>query len=220
MKTSTGRNIRRLLIIECDVERLNKIDAALGVEISDLLETPRLASQITLIKVGKKADLQKRVIQLAEQGVVFENIWITAHSSETGLRLASDYWSSWTDLARLLACFKPQAILLAACKAGRCQPAEQLFGVIRSLKTLYGSPLLMTVSQMKILRCVIAHLLLGINIRRESNLLLRIGAFIATGGPLFRYIRSDFNKKTGKTRHDWNTIPDILEILSRRRMPC
>ena len=215
MKPSSGRNIRRLLIIECDVERLNKIDAALGVEIADLLETPRLASQITLIKVGKKADLQNRVIQLAEQGVVFENIWITAHSSETGLRLASDYWSSWTDLARLLACFKPQAILLAACKAGRCGPAEKLFGVIRSLKTLYGSPLLMSVSQMKILRCVIAGLLLGIKIRTETNLLLRIGAFVATGGFLFRYTRSDFNKKTGKTRHDWNTIPNILEMLSR-----
>lgn len=70
----------------------------------------------------------------------FDVVVVVAHSNADGIRIASDRFVAWDTFASYLKPFKPRRLLLVACKAGRWDAGEALFGSMARLRRIFACP--------------------------------------------------------------------------------
>lgn len=188
-RTPVGKSV---LILECDTLKLT----AQGLSLADSIEATTTAlSPGTHVAVVKSVSEQQLLSQLglvAQDNSRFQIIVVVGHSSESGLRLASDRFALWGAFANWVRPFTPNQMILIACKGGQPAPASLLFAGLPTLKDLFAPPFATTKQQVQVIKALIPYLLTA---RSVDSDLIRLGQFanlVLTRGAIWRWSRNDF----------------------------
>jgi hypothetical protein len=145
----------------------------------------------------------------------FDHVAVVGHSNRSGLRLAPGLSVSWDDFAPWIEPFQPKCAILVACEAGRWLPSEALFRRIRSLREVYGSPVVTTEAQAGAVKVLVPYLLLG-NQMPPNIVPLQLLNFALSGGILFRQRRKEFQRAGPLEAAIWTGWEDILRAALGR----
>jgi len=160
------------------------------VEAVVTLLAPRAVVEV--VKSATEQSLVQQFARLARPDSRFRMIVVVGHSSEFGLQLTSDRHVSWNAFAKWVEPFKPQQIVLIACKAGQIAPAVSLFEEIPTLRHIYASPFVTTKRQVQAVKALVPYLLSARSPDRELIRLGQLANFLLTQGAILRWERTDF----------------------------
>lgn len=173
----------------------------------------------TLVRATSKGQLQNDMATLALAGKVYKTIWVIGHSSENGIQMTSDFCSPWPGFACWLRDFRPEAVVLTACAAGRCWPAMSMFNGIETLQKLYGSPVQITVQQARFIQAIVVGRIMELKVDANARMLLKAAFSLCTGGVLFEYSRAEFRRLGPGEQAMWDLagtgLGDLLKGMRR-----
>ncbi len=180
-----------LLFIECQTSLLKTQSLAISGDWHARFSGFHSEKRIALAATDGRADLVKRLGELAQGGTRYRAVVIIAHSNQTGIQLTNEDFCDWAQLATWLELLAPEHLLLVACNAGRLTGVCTLFKSLPSLRTIYASPVPVTPQHAQFLDGLLLQL---ITQRRVDETLLRITqltAFLAAKAVIFQWRRSD-----------------------------
>lgn len=170
---SRAKPEKRLLIIECDAAKL----AAQGLNIATRAEAACAHFvEVDRIQATTRAETLRALGEYAQGRRRPRFVLVVGHSNENGIQLAADAFIAWKEFAAWLAPFKPDTLLLLACRAGRWSDAVvPLFDNIPSLRRLFASP-----APLNEMQAALGILLPDLLTRRTSAEKLRTGLLVNT----------------------------------------
>ncbi len=161
------------------------------------------------------ANLQRQLQELAEAGEKYDVILMVGHSNADGLRVASDHFAGWSELAAYVHLFDPRRMILIACKAGVWPAACDLFTALPRLEHIYACP----VNASKDLAAIlIATALMAIDGALPSRVTRSVQGIAAasTGRQVRWWAREDMNEPMGQALDLMSMLvdPAIRELPS------
>jgi len=139
---SSPRTPQSLLILHLDAEKLRRDGLHLGdvAAFSGALSSLVLGAPVALENTTTVEELHEKLAKHAVEKRRFDVVVVVAHSNVDGIRIASDAFVPWNAFAEYLKPFKPRRLLLVACKAGRWDAGEALFGSMSQLRRIFACP--------------------------------------------------------------------------------
>lgn len=129
--TRAQSGVQSLLILHLNGDKLREDGLHLGdaAQVTAAVTAWGLGAKVVVVDTTTSADLNSRLSKLAVAKETFDVIVTIGHSHAGGIRMAGDHESvtDWSAFARYLEPFRPQRLLLVACKAGRSDAGEALF---------------------------------------------------------------------------------------------
>ncbi len=131
-----------LLILHLDAERLRADGLHLGdvAQFSGALSAVAFGAPVMVEDTTSTSHLHETLARLATAKKKFDVVVVVAHSNADGIRVASDLFTTWDGFAGYLKPFQPRRLLLVACKAGRWDAGEGLFGAMPQLRRIFACP--------------------------------------------------------------------------------
>lgn len=200
----------RLLILECDADRL----AAQGVTLGhDVAQAAALVPGATCHLVGSRTkDQLLAALACAERDAGgFGAVVIVGHSNVDGLRMASDLFADWRAVGRWLEPFRPRRLILVACEAGRWLPSKALFDTLPSLQQIYGAPVPASERESRYVVPLVPYLLLGGRLKPDQRRLLQVLNFVVTRGLVFCQTRQQFRRSGIEEGVAWTMFEEIIK---------
>jgi hypothetical protein len=190
-----------VLIIECDAKKLEDQSINIAHEFNNIFSAFPICRH-TFIRIFNKADLLSQFAELAIGKHTYDIILIVGHSiidsasgNPTEIQFASDFGITWNLLPEYLDIFKPKCLVLATCKGGHFLPSGEMFNRLKSLKELYGTPVIANEAQIAIFKLLIPFIVAPGDFDPNILLVGNVLNYLATGGIILRHTRKEFRKK-------------------------
>ena len=189
-----------VLIIECDAEKLENQSINIAQEFNKIFFLFPICKH-TFVRIFNKTDLLSQFAELATGKHRYDIILLVGHSiidgasgNPTEIQFASDFRITWNLLPKYLDIFKPKCLVLATCKGSHFLPSSEMFDGLKSLKELYGTPVIANQTQISILKLLIPFIIASNNF--DPNILLagNVLNYLATGGIILRHTRKEFRE--------------------------
>jgi len=197
-------------VIECEAEKLSGQGLSVGSWIAELATRAIPGKKIALIKTSTLPELTNSLANALREYGRFRSILLVGHSNAARLKFTNETFCRWDVVAKWVAPFSPEFLLLAACEAGQFPPAGELFRSISSLREVYASPVALWRDQTDPLALLVFQLLKH---RRIDETLLRVTQvvnFAATDGLLYRWKRGEFRPGKEISGIGWTVAAKIL----------
>ena len=202
---------KKLLILECDSEKLSRQRMAVGTELSGYLRSFFPSNPIYLIKASDIRRFSDSIEQLYLDKLQIPSVVVVGHSDTKGIQLASDAPSvPWTELAQWISPLKSTQITLLACEAGGWLPCNDMFHGIPELDEIFASPVFARTSDKYLVFFKILSFLGSLEKELFSDHVPSLLNFAATGGIMFSRTRSEYEDNRCNAG---NTI-DFMEIIN------
>lgn len=212
------RRRKAVLIVECDIVKLERQDLALGDQLYAAVKLACPRNLVDLVRADTKANLLKQLGAIAETSQRYRSIVIIGHSNRDGLRLTSDAFVEWDAVANWFSPFDPHRMILIACEAGRWLPCAALFKGISGLKEIYGSPVPAYKNQALFVLGLVLHALKAEKIDKGLIQLMQTGNLLITKGLMFRNTRHEYERGGEVEWALWGAAePLIDQLMSRLR---
>lgn len=180
-----------LLILECDAATLATQSLSLADEAAAWARFFQPHARVEVVKTSTRQDLAHQFGRLAETRSRFRQLLVIGHSDQDRLWLTADGDVPWKAFASWVSPFRPTHLALVACQAGMPVPVITLFEEIRTLTSIYGSPLVVSKDQAQIVKALMAYLM---NVKSPDDDVLVAGQwlnFLCTGGVIVHWRRRD-----------------------------
>lgn len=168
-----------LLILECDASRLAGEGMAMGNEINSIAKVlPIKNRNLELALVNSQDDLLEVFADYAERYSSIKVIVVIGHSNAWSLRISTvnNTILDWPVVASWFEKFKPQHLVFAACNAGQYPAKSAFFERLKSLKSMFASPVKISRLQADIIKILIPYLLLTKTIDPDA---IKLGQWLA-----------------------------------------
>ncbi len=211
---SKPRRARRahLLIIECDSRKLAADGLNLGTAFAQLARTLFPDKRIAVVKTTSEENLKEELAAAFHTHGRFRSILIVGHSDATGLMLTADGPRTWESVGKWLQIFEPEFCFLAACSAGNSEAVRGLFQPVKTLRHIYGSPVILHKIQTTPLGILIWMLLKDGRLDEDQSGALRIVNYAMTGGQIYRWKRADTGMGAEVQPKLWDGIAKVLDL--------
>jgi hypothetical protein len=180
-----------LLFIECQTSLLKKQSLAIAGGWHARLSSLYPEKKIILAATDGRADLANRLGEFVQGGTRYRAVVIVAHSNHAGIKLTSEDFCDWSQLATWLEPLAPEHLLLVACDAGRLTGVCTLFQSLPSLRTIYASPVPVAPQHAEFLDFLLLQLIGQRRIDESVLRLTQFAAYLATKAVIFQWRRSD-----------------------------
>lgn len=204
------RRRKTVLILECDSQKLNDQNLALGEELQRQIELFFPANLISIVRSYNEANLLKHLGELSQTGQKYGTIIIVGHSNREGLKISADRAFSWQATGNWVAPFNPKQLILLACQAGRWLPCASLFDAIPTLNEITGSPILANKDQKHAVLAATLHILGAKKKDRELDQVIKFGNFLLTKGIMFSRTRIQYERGGDEEGVIWSEIAEPL----------
>jgi hypothetical protein len=204
-----------ILIVECDSATLRSQAISMAADLERIVRTVVPSATIRLVSATSQESLLSGLGRCKEECGGFDNVAIVGHSNRRGLRLAPGLSVPWDKLGLWIEPFRPKRAILVACEAGGWLPSEALFNGIRTLREIYGSPVVTTEKQAASVTVLVPYLMLDNRLPRDI-LAVHLVNFALTGGVIFRHTRKQFQKAGPVEAAVWTGWEEILKAVLRR----
>lgn len=205
LKKSVAKPRRRpaahLLFLECQTSMLRTQSLAIGANWHARLSRLHSDKQIALAATDSLSDLASRMGELVEGNTRYRAVVIIAHGNHTGIKLTSESFCDWSQLAMWLQPLAPEHLLLVACDAGTPTGVCTLFTSLPSLRTIYASPVPMSPQHAEFLDSLLLQLIGQRKVDEPVLRLTQFAAFLASKAIIFRWRRSDCRSKNAAEGH-------------------
>jgi hypothetical protein len=189
-----------VLIIECDAKKLESQSINIAQEFNKIFSLFPICKH-TFVRIFNKADLLSQFAELATEKHRYDIIILAGHSiidrasgNPTEIQFASDCRIKWNLLPKYLDIFKPKCLVLATCKGSHLLPSSEMFDGLKSLKELYGTPVITNQAQIAILKLLIPFIIASDNLDPNILLVGNVLNYLATGGFILRHTRKEFRE--------------------------
>jgi hypothetical protein len=185
------RTVRRALIIECDADKLQAQNLALGEELARNTMWKMMDFEIEFVSIRSDEEFSAKLKGLGRKRR--HAIVIIGHSNKSLIRIAPGLTPGWEDVGRRLARFRPEKMLLIACQAGDPTVGDALFSAISSLRRIFACPInLRHDNSKRVLE--LATLLLGaVDLHETVRMALQGVHMLINDGLFFELRREDFS---------------------------
>lgn len=211
-KSRRARPVRpSSLILECDPAKLAAHSLTSARDIHTLVGTLVPSARRYFIPASSRQELLSQLAQCAEECRTVDIIVVCGHSNQDDLRLTSDRFASWEEVAQWIAPFHPKRVVLVACQGGRWLPSRALFKGISTLQEIFGSPVLLTDQQALLVKLLVPYLLTRGRLKMDTLQIVQVANFLLTKGMIFRQVRREFERSGDEDGVLWTTIEDLLK---------
>ncbi len=189
-----------VLIIECDAKKLESQSIDIAHEFNKIFSLFPICKH-TFVRIFNKADLLSQFAEWATEKDRYDIILLVGHSiidpvsgNPIEIQFASNYQIKWNLLPKYLDILKPKCLVLATCKGSHFLPSSEMFNGLKSLKELYGTPVIANQTQISILKLLVPFIIVSDSL--DPNILLagNVLNYLATGGIILRHTRKEFTK--------------------------
>jgi hypothetical protein len=202
------------LILECNAERLERDSISMARDVHSMVQGFLPAAPCDLVQVTTEHQLLADFADRATHR--YDIVLVVGHSSVDELVLARDRRLPWTGVAKWLERFSPRVVVLAGCEGGRWLPSKALFDGLKSLKEIYGTPVLSTQPELRALGLLVLFLLAGGKVSAEWLPWAQVAAFALTDGVIFRQTRAEFRSSGPAEAATWRMLETVLRRLLNR----
>jgi len=155
------------------------------------------------------------LLTLSQECSRSNTILVVGHSNQYGLQLANGDcgFQEWWVIAKWLESFRPKTLVFVACLAARFDGAKALFEGIKSLHTVYGSPLKLYPQQVAPLIVLAVALMNRWKIPEDLKMSVQVATFLNSRGVLYRWTRREVLVKQNFDGRWWNRFADSLRSI-------
>ena len=214
VRRRSHRAPKSILILECDPERLASDGITIARDVYATVQTLLPSVAIDIVRAESQRQLLADLGRCKVKTAQFDLVLIVGHGNQKVLALARDAAPPWSVVANWISPFSPRQVLLAACEAGRRFPSAALFDGIDSLQEIYGTPILSTENQLRVLQPLIFYLLAGKKVASEGLRLVQFANFALTGGIIFRQTRAEVRAHGPVEAAIWTGLEDWLRRVT------
>jgi hypothetical protein len=201
---------------ECHAERLKQDGISIAQDVHSTVRRLLPSARSDLVRATNEQQLLKDFAKRAEQRIKYSVVLVVGHSNLDQLVLASDRKLEWPAVAKWIAPFSPHTILLAACQGGRWLPSKALFDGIGSLQEIYGTPVLSTQAQLRVLELLVVYLLGGGKVVEKWLPWAQTATFALMDGVIFRQTRAEIRASGPTEAATWTILEAVLRRLLNR----
>jgi hypothetical protein len=200
-----------LIILECDPAKLASQSQTSAQDIDRLVGTSVPSARRYFIPASSRNELLIQLAHCKEECGAVDIIVVCGHSNQEGLKMTSDCFAKWAEVAQWIAPFQPKRVVLVACQGGRWLPSSTLFNGISTLQEIFGSPVRLTDEQAILIKLLIPYLLTNGALNKNVLQALQGANFLLTGGVIFHQTRNGFKKSRREDGVLWTGVEDLLK---------
>ncbi|MEQ1735615.1 MAG: hypothetical protein ABL886_04335 [Rhodoglobus sp.] len=188
----------RILILECDSDKLAAQGLALGQRLAEHPQWNINEPEVTLATLRSADDVDDVFDDLGRKR--YRGIVLIAHSNANIACLAPQVRERWTELGKRLRPLRPEKVILFACKGGMTKVGHELFRAVPSLKRIYASPANVSRRQASSLCDAAALMLAQRNVSPDVRQVLQGLHFLVNNGLFFELRREQFSTAKGRRK--------------------
>jgi hypothetical protein len=205
-----------LLIIQCEPDKMTQQGLDFGNKVAAICSLPFHKKKIVIAKAYSKEELCRALGETLESHDRFRTILVVGHSDEHGLQLTPGNFYDWEVVGDWLKPFKPEFLLLMACRAGRSLGVRPLFQRVPSVRQVFASPVAFFSDQTHPLAGLLLALVKNRKVDESWLRALQVGGYLFKDALLYRWKRGETLRSGNVERAGWDLLGDLLD---RRSIP-